>query len=101
MKTKHFITAALFTSTLLLTGCAKEEPKTEPIKNETEVKNEVVREKGFKVVTADLNKDGKVFQCPMDVDFEVISDKSESCPKCKMDLEEVTVETAQSNLDSK
>ena len=48
------------------------------------------------VALIDKNKDGKVFECPMDA--EVISDKQEPCPLCKMDLDEVTIAKAQENL---
>ncbi len=56
----------------------------------------IVRSRSVKVSSLDKNKDGKVFQCPMD--FEVISDKPDVCPICSMDLEEFSVEEAQKNL---
>lgn len=44
----------------------------------------------------DKNKDGMVYQDPMD--WNVISDKPGKCPLCKMKLEEVSIETARKNL---
>ncbi len=44
----------------------------------------------------DLNKDGKVYQCPMD--FNVLSDKPGVDPKCGMELKEVTLKQAKHNL---
>ena len=44
----------------------------------------------------DDNKDGKVYQCPMD--FNVLSDKPGIDPKCGMTLKEVTLNQAKSNL---
>jgi len=44
----------------------------------------------------DKNKDGKVYQCPMD--FDVLSDKPGKDPKCGMELKEVTLAQAKKNL---
>ncbi|MHB8578712.1 MAG: heavy metal-binding domain-containing protein [Ignavibacteriaceae bacterium] len=44
----------------------------------------------------DDNKDGKVYQCPMD--FNVLSDKPGIDPKCGMNLKEVTLKQAKNNL---
>lgn len=44
----------------------------------------------------DKNKDGKVYQCPMD--FNVLSDKPGIDPKCGMKLKEVTLRQAEINL---
>jgi len=63
---------------------------------QTESSENIVREKNVKVSSIDENKDGKVFQCPMD--FEVISDAPADCPICFMELEEFTINEAQKNL---
>lgn len=55
--------------------------------------------KEFDLNAVDVNKDGKVYQCPMD--FDVLSDKSGKCTKCGMTLEEVSIEKAAGNLVSK
>ena len=44
----------------------------------------------------DKNKDGKVYQCPMD--FDVLSDKPGEDERCGMKLKEVTVKQAKANL---
>ena len=44
----------------------------------------------------DDNKDGKVYQCPMD--FNVLSDKPGVDPKCGMKLKEVSLQQAKENL---
>ena len=44
----------------------------------------------------DENKDGKVFECPMD--WNIISDKEGRCPVCEMKLKEYTVKDTEKNL---
>ncbi|NOX17776.1 MAG: hypothetical protein GXO87_05780 [Chlorobi bacterium] len=51
-------------------------------------------EKTVDVKSIDKNKDGKVYQCPMDKDQ--ISDKAGDCPKCGMKMKEVSVESFES-----
>ncbi|HEX2869295.1 MAG TPA: heavy metal-binding domain-containing protein [Ignavibacteriales bacterium] len=58
--------------------------------------NTIVREGLIDLKAIDENKDGKVFECPMD--YNVVSDYKGTCPKCGMDLEEVSIEKAKSNL---
>lgn len=53
----------------------------------------------FDLNAIDENKDGKVYQCPMD--FDVLSDKPGKDPKCGMSLEEVSLDKASANLVSK
>jgi Cu(I)/Ag(I) efflux system membrane fusion protein/cobalt-zinc-cadmium efflux system membrane fusion protein len=48
------------------------------------------------VESIDKNKDGRVFQDPMD--WNVISDKDGKCPLCGMFLKEVTIDEAKMNL---
>lgn len=48
------------------------------------------------VKSVDDNKDGKVYQCPMD--FNVLADKPGIDPKCGMKLQEVTIKQAEKNL---
>ncbi len=48
------------------------------------------------VKSIDDNKDGKIYQCPMD--FNVLSDKPGVDPKCGMKLQEVSLKTAKENL---
>jgi PBP1b-binding outer membrane lipoprotein LpoB len=100
---KTFIVTLFTLSIILFVGCKKEDPKqvTSQTVAQTEVKSvtpdsSIIRSNTVDVASLDINKDGKVFQCPMH--YEVISDKSGTCPLCKMDLEEVSVETAVKNL---
>jgi hypothetical protein len=52
--------------------------------------------KTINLKAVDKNKDGKVYQCPMD--FDVLSDKPGKDPKCGMNLKEVTLAQAKKNL---
>lgn len=56
----------------------------------------IVREGKIDLKAIDMNKDGKVFQCPMD--WNVISDAAGKCPECKMKLKEVSLKEAKKNL---
>ncbi len=44
----------------------------------------------------DINKDGKIYECPMDLN--VLSDKPGVDPKCGMKLKEVNLSQAKKNL---
>jgi hypothetical protein len=57
---------------------------------------EVILEGTIDVKSIDENKDGIVYQDPMD--WNVISDEPGKCPLCKMELKEVTVKEAKENL---
>jgi len=56
----------------------------------------IVREGKIDLKAIDKNKDGIVFQDPMD--WNVISDVPGKCPLCKMTLKEVTLKEAKKNL---
>ena len=56
----------------------------------------IVREGKIDLKAIDMNKNGKVFQCPMD--WNIIADASGKCPECKMKLKEVTLKEAKKNL---
>lgn len=56
----------------------------------------IIRSGTIDLVMIDQNKDGKVFQDPMD--WNVISDKPGKCPLCKMTLKEVSINQAKENL---
>jgi len=66
------------------------------MKKDTSKTENIVRKGVIDLKTIDKNKDGKVFQDPMD--WNVISDKPGKCPLCKMTLKEVTVKQAKKNL---
>jgi Cu(I)/Ag(I) efflux system membrane fusion protein/cobalt-zinc-cadmium efflux system membrane fusion protein len=59
-------------------------------------KENIVREGKIDLKAIDKNKDGKVFQCPMD--WNVIADASGKCTSCKMKLKEVSLKEAKKNL---
>jgi len=65
-------------------------------KQKSEKVESIVRKGTIDLQAIDKNKDRKVFQCPMD--WNVISDKADNCPLCKMKLKEVQVEKAKENL---
>lgn len=56
----------------------------------------IVRQGLIDLIALDINKDGKVFQDPMD--WNVISDEAGRCPLCEMKLKEVTLDEAKKNL---
>lgn len=70
-------------------------PKMKMKKDTTKV-DDIVRKGVIDLQSIDKNKDGKVFQDPMD--WNVISDKAGKCPLCKMTLKEVTIKKAKENL---
>ena len=56
----------------------------------------IVHEGMIDLMAIDKNKDGMVYQDPMD--WNVISDEPGKCPLCKMELKEVTLNEAKENL---
>ncbi len=65
-------------------------------KQKSEATTSIVHEGVIDLKTIDKNKDGKVFECPMD--WNVISDSAGKCPECKMKLKEVSLTDAKKNL---
>jgi hypothetical protein len=57
----------------------------------------LVREGIINVESIDINKDGKLFECPMD--WNVLSDEDGRCPLCNMYLKEYTIKQIKANLD--
>ena len=55
-----------------------------------------MREGVIDVESIDKNKDGKLWECPMD--WNVISDESGRCPLCNMKLKEYTMDEIKANL---
>jgi len=85
-------------------GKRKMEDGKEKKKNENnEMKTEehdhsssIVHEGVIDVESIDKNKDGKLWECPMD--WNVISDESGNCPLCNMKLKEYSVDEVKNNL---
>jgi len=101
MKTTNQVSAMvlLLVVSVFLVGCAKSEKLAtqETATMTTQVDSSVVREYSVDVATLDVNGDGTVYQCPMH--WNVISDKSGTCPLCNMNLKEYSVADAQQNLE--
>ena len=100
---KTIIISVFFLSIILMGACKQEEPKkeTQAPAVQTEVKSAkvdstIIRSKDVDVAKIDENKDGKVFQCPMDA--QVISDTPGTCPICHMNLDEVSIAEAKEAL---
>ena len=73
----------------------EEKPKME-MDQEHNHSSSIVHEGIIDVESIDKNKDGKVWECPMD--WNVISDESGRCPLCNMKLKEYTIEDVKANL---
>lgn len=89
------IISACLTATYSQEHKGHDHSKMEMKKDSKKVEN-IVREGIIDLKTIDKNKDGKVFQDPMD--WNVIADEPGKCPLCKMTLKEVTLEVAKKNL---
>ncbi len=57
----------------------------------------IVRKGVIDVEAIDKNKDGKLWECPMD--WNVISDESGRCPLCNMKLKEFSIDEVKNNLE--
>ena len=82
-----------------LWGCGENHQNHEQMtEKETTAKvdSSIIRTGVIDVAMIDENKDGKVYQDPMD--WNVISDKPGTCPLCNMTLKEVTLAEAKDNL---
>jgi PBP1b-binding outer membrane lipoprotein LpoB len=111
MRTKMLIKYALQFSVVIfialffgLTGCSKDSGAKAPDnqaqqagkKDTTDMS--VIRDNDVNVASLDQDKDGYLYQCEMD--YDVISDKAGTCPKCGMTLKKVSVAAAKKNLDA-
>ncbi|MCW8804463.1 MAG: efflux RND transporter periplasmic adaptor subunit, partial [Ignavibacteriaceae bacterium] len=77
-------------------GKGKMDDGIEKIK-EHDHSSSIVHEGVIDVEVIDKNKDGKIWECPMD--WNVISDESGRCPICNMKLKEYSIEEVKANLD--
>ena len=76
----------------------KTETKKEEMKmNDTHDHYSIIHEGVIDVASLDKNKDGKLFECPMN--WNVISDEDGSCPECNMKLKEFSIEGVKTNLE--
>ncbi len=74
----------------------KQEEQILQKKESMQKQESIIRKGAIDLNAIDKNKDGKVFQDPMD--WNVISDEPGTCPICGMKLKEVTLEKAKQNL---
>jgi len=102
---KQFVILISFVSFFGVLSCAQEKPEVEKkemhkhneeMKSDSTDQHSIVREGEIDLTAIDQNKDGKVFQDPMD--WNVISDEPGECPLCGMTLKEVSLEKAKENL---
>lgn len=56
----------------------------------------IVRKGIIDLNAIDKNNDGKIFQCPMELN--VISDSNGECPECGMNLREISIQDAKAKL---
>ena len=59
----------------------------------------IVRKGIIDLNAIDRNKDGKILQCPMELN--VISDSKGECPECGMDLREISIQDAKAKLQKR
>jgi hypothetical protein len=112
MKSKKLLKyCILFSAIFVLTiftviGCSKENSSAKATDNQAQQTAEkkdgsslsIIRDSTVNVLSLDADKDGYLYQCEMD--YNVISDKPGTCPKCGMTLKKVTVTEAKKNSDA-
>ena len=94
----HKLIFSIMFLVLIITVQTNAQEKNENHKHhQTEMrKDSLVRMGEINVDAIDKNKDGIVYQDPMD--WNVISDKPGRCPLCEMKLKKVTIKQAKDNL---
>lgn len=85
--TKKIILSMAIATTLLLTACNNTQTKQEPKTDETPSQPKEAAN-AFNLDTTKLAPGQIFYQC--DMHPEVLSDKQAPCPKCNMDLTEIT-----------
>ncbi|MDP4116634.1 MAG: heavy metal-binding domain-containing protein [Bacteroidota bacterium] len=76
--------------------CTTDKKTCTDTKEKAGLKNTTVKKAIIDLKKLDLNKDGKIFQCTMCADQ--LSDVAGKCPKCKMDMKEVSLKDAKASL---
>ncbi len=64
--------------------------------NEYGIESPLIRTGIIDLGSIDINKDGKLFECPMD--WNIISDEAGRCPSCEMKLKEYSIQETKDNL---
>ncbi len=67
------------------------------MKEQKSAETSIIREGVIDLKAIDKNKDGKLWQCPMD--WNVISDEKVKCPICEMKLKEFSINEVRINLE--
>jgi Cu(I)/Ag(I) efflux system membrane fusion protein/cobalt-zinc-cadmium efflux system membrane fusion protein len=105
MKTKSnkifqlVVLAVSLTISAIFVSCGQDNKNTDHQSmsmDNKQIDSSIVRVGVIDLQAIDQNKDGMVYQDPMD--WNVISDEAGRCPICKMKLKEVTLEEAKMNL---
>lgn len=111
MKKRTISILAIFSFILLTSGLLTAQDKMDDKKMDNDAKKSCCSSKAkddttctdapksCDLTTMDKNKDGKVYQCSMCPDQ--LSDSAGECPKCGMNLSEVSIEDAKKNCDAK
>jgi hypothetical protein len=91
---------AIFVISILIVFTACSQDNKNPNQNtmhlsKGQIDSSIIRDGTIDLVMIDVNKNGKVFQDPMD--WNVISDESGKCPLCGMKLKEISLEKAKEN----
>lgn len=80
-----------------------DEKENKKLKSETKIEGQkpaessIIREGVIDLKLIDKNKDGKLWQCPMD--WNVIADDKGRCPICEMRLKEFSIDEVKLNLE--
>jgi len=98
MKHLKIFTISVF-SLLFVIACSKNEDHSHHDNSDVDKNHnsELVREGTIDIESIDLNKDGKIHECPMD--WNVLSDTHGNCPTCGMNLKEYSIDEVKANLD--
>ena len=107
MKLTSFLITISFIAIISI-SCTEQKKEEDPKKMEMKADKQLsehsigdatglVRVGIINVESIDNNKDGKIYECPMD--WNVLGDKYEECPVCGMNLKEYTLNDIKTNLD--
>ena len=96
----QFLSVLIIMISIGFTGCSKDNNEAKVSDKQTQQTTEkkdakdlsIIRDKSVSVDSLDVDKDGNLYQCQMD--YDVISDKPGTCPKCGMQLNKVSITDA-------
>lgn len=82
----------------LILACSNKEENAhhDHLHSDGDVKSELVREGVIDVESLDADKDGNIYECPMD--WNVLNDVDGDCPVCGMKLKEFSMAEVKDNL---